>query len=81
MVSTASRSIRRTAPPSPLLPHQRTDSGITIRLPGGVSQTIAADEIASRENMEQSLMPPGLVAALSKQEFADLVAYLQSLKK
>jgi putative heme-binding domain-containing protein len=58
-----------------------TASGLTIRLPGGVSQTIAADKIASRENMEQSLMPPGLAAALSTQELTDLVAYLQGLKK
>ena len=31
--------------------------------------------------MEQSLMPPGLAAALSQQELVDLVAYLMTLKK
>jgi len=30
--------------------------------------------------MQQSLMPPGLAASLKKEELADLVAYLQSLK-
>jgi putative membrane-bound dehydrogenase-like protein len=57
-----------------------TDESITIRLPGGVSQKISSKDITGREDMQQSLMPPGLAASLKKEELADLVAYLQSLK-
>lgn len=57
-----------------------TESELTLRLPGGVSQAFPAKVVAKRENLEQSLMPPGLAATLSTQELVDLVAYLQSLK-
>ena len=57
-----------------------TDSAVTLRLPGGVSQAIPTKEIASRENMSDSLMPPGLTGTLTKEELADLVAYLVNLK-
>ena len=57
-----------------------TDSSVTLRLPGGVSQEVPAKNIASREDMPLSLMPPGLAATLAPQEFVDLIAYLQSLK-
>ncbi|MEM7013223.1 MAG: PVC-type heme-binding CxxCH protein, partial [Verrucomicrobiota bacterium] len=57
-----------------------TDDTLSLRIPGGVIQAIKKDNIASREEMEQSLMPPGLAAALTAQEFVDLVAFLQSLK-
>ena len=57
-----------------------TDDFVTIRLPGGVSQKIAQQDIGTREDMPQSLMPPGLAGALKQDELADLVAYLMSLK-
>ncbi len=58
-----------------------TGESITIRLPGGVSQKLSSKDVTVREDMQQSLMPPGLAAAsLKKEELADLVAYLQSLK-
>ena len=57
-----------------------TDEAVTIRLPGGVSQKISTKDITGREDMQQSLMPPGLAASLKKEELADLVAYLLSLK-
>jgi len=37
-------------------------------------------QITSRRNSELSIMPEGLQAALTLQEFADLIAYLESLK-
>lgn len=58
-----------------------TDQSVSLRMPGGVTQEIASSEIKKREEMEQSLMPPGLAAILATQELADLVAYLRSLKK
>ena len=57
-----------------------TDEAVTIRLPGGVSQKISSKDITGRKDMQQSLMPPGLAASLKKEDLADLVAYLQSLK-
>jgi putative membrane-bound dehydrogenase-like protein len=57
-----------------------TDDKVSLRLPGGITQALAADQITKREDMKLSLMPPGLAAALSTQELADLVAYLGTLK-
>ncbi len=57
-----------------------TSTDLTIRMPGGVSQPVKKDQIASREEMTTSLMPPGLAAVLSAQELVDLVAWLQSLR-
>jgi putative heme-binding domain-containing protein len=57
-----------------------TDSELTIRMPGGVSQPVKKAQIAKREELTVSLMPAGLAASLSAQELVDLVAWLQSLK-
>lgn len=57
-----------------------TDEEVTLRLPGGVSLAFPVKDISAREEMEQSLMPPGLAATLSAQELVDLIAYLQNLK-
>jgi putative heme-binding domain-containing protein len=57
-----------------------TDSDITLRINGGAAQTIAKSTITSRQEMKESLMPPGLVAAIGPQGLADLVAWLQTLK-
>ncbi|MEM1295708.1 MAG: PVC-type heme-binding CxxCH protein, partial [Verrucomicrobiota bacterium] len=57
-----------------------TNTEVTLRLPGGVSQAFPANALEKREELEQSLMPPGLAAALTTQELVDLVAFLQSLK-
>ena len=57
-----------------------TNTELTIRMPGGVSQPLKKDQIASREELTVSLMPPGLAAVLGAQELVDLVAWLQSLK-
>jgi putative membrane-bound dehydrogenase-like protein len=43
-------------------------------------QTLQKAAIAERRTSELSLMPEGLHAALSLAEFADLIAYLESLK-
>jgi hypothetical protein len=41
---------------------------------------IAKRDIKERQSSSLSLMPEGLQAALSLQEFTDLIAYLESLK-
>lgn len=57
-----------------------TDASLTLRIAGGASQEIAKSNITKREEMSQSLMPPGLAATLGAQGLADLVAWLQTLK-
>lgn len=57
-----------------------TDTTLTLRVAGGASQEIAKNKITQREEMTQSLMPPGLAATLGAQGLADLVAWLQTLK-
>lgn len=46
----------------------------------GASQTVPKSTVKSRTPMALSLMPEGLHAALSREEFADLIAYVGSLK-
>ncbi|MFT4641811.1 MAG: putative membrane-bound dehydrogenase-like protein, partial [Verrucomicrobiales bacterium] len=58
-----------------------TAESVSVRMAGGVTQAMAVSSIKKRENLTQSLMPPGLAATLSTQELADLVAYLRTLTK
>ena len=53
-------------------------ASVTIANPAETA-TFATYEIKSLKRLEVSLMPPGLLDALTKSEAADLVAYLQSL--
>lgn len=53
---------------------------ITIRDIAGEVRTIATANIASRKEMETSMMPPGLANSLSFEEFASLVTYLSQQK-
>ncbi len=46
----------------------------------GNSQTVPKSTVKSRTTMTLSLMPEGLQAALTREEFTDLVAYVVSLK-
>lgn len=57
-----------------------TDGEIALRIAGGASQVIKKTSIAKKEEMKQSLMPPGLAATIGAQGLADLVAWLQQLK-
>ena len=43
--------------------------------------TLKTSEIGSREKLPNSLMPPGLVSALTVREFASLLDYLEDLAK
>jgi putative heme-binding domain-containing protein len=60
----------------------RGESGQTLTLYtlDGRKQTIAKDEIADRELLDQSAMPPSFALLLSPQEVADLTAYLMTQK-
>ena len=53
---------------------------ISIRTGVGVAVEIPTAQIAKREKIAYSSMPPGLTAAITPGQLADLLAYLQSLK-
>jgi putative heme-binding domain-containing protein len=57
-----------------------TNEHLTLRPADGRDQRIAKSQIKRRTNSELSLLPDGLHAVLSLQEFADLLAFLETLK-
>jgi putative heme-binding domain-containing protein len=57
-----------------------TPTSITLRGPLGVEATILRTDLAKLEALPGSLMPAGLEAGLSKQQLADLLAYLKGEK-
>ncbi|MDH5397403.1 MAG: PQQ-dependent sugar dehydrogenase [Cyclobacteriaceae bacterium] len=58
----------------------RTESEITLKMMGGVTQIIAHDNLASMEAMGKSLMTENLQMVMSQQELVDLVEYMTTLK-
>ncbi|HRQ89879.1 MAG TPA: c-type cytochrome, partial [Bacteroidia bacterium] len=59
------------------LVHGEDAAAITLRVPGGVTMTIPRAEVKSLTSSGLSLMPPGLEAAITKEEMADLIAFLK----
>jgi putative membrane-bound dehydrogenase-like protein len=57
-----------------------TPTSITLRGPIGVEATLLRSDLAKLESLPSSLMPTGLEAGLSKQQLADLLAYLKGEK-
>ncbi len=57
-----------------------TDSELTLKVAGGASMTVKKSSITKKDEMKDSLMPPGLAGAIGAQGLADLVAWLQTLK-
>ena len=57
-----------------------TADKLTLRDSAGREHQLSRKAIKARRNSQLSLMPEGLHAGLSREEFADLVAYLASLK-
>lgn len=53
---------------------------LTIRDISGKATNVKLSNIADRKEMDFSMMPPGLANALSFEEFASLVAYLEQQK-
>lgn len=58
-----------------------TDTELVLAGIGSVTQRVAKASIKEQRASSVSIMPTGLQAALSPQEFADLIAYLESLKQ
>ncbi len=54
-----------------------TPASLTLRMPGGVEETILRTNVTRLEAMPGSLMPPGLEATMSPQDLADLLAFLK----
>ncbi len=57
-----------------------TGESIRLRQPLGVEETILRRDIATLTATDTSLMPSGLETAMSRQELADLLAYLRGEK-
>jgi putative heme-binding domain-containing protein len=60
---------------------QATDAWIELMGADGKPARFATADIATRHNSEISLMPEGLQAGLTLQEFTDLIEYLVTLKQ
>ena len=59
----------------------KTETDIDLKLPDGSITSIKTSDIASMQQMENSMMPAGLENAMTTQELVDLVEYLMSLKR
>ncbi len=55
-----------------------TADAVEIIMPGGLKETVTRDQIDKMETTGLSLMPVGLEGAISKQEMADLLAFLKA---
>ena len=51
---------------------------VTLKVPGGVTQTYARSDIETMASTETSLMPAGLEAALTPEDMVDLIAVLKA---
>jgi putative heme-binding domain-containing protein len=60
----------------------RSETGdqLVLALPGGVTNTFRKDQVAERKKLAVSMMPAGLQALFSQEDFVNLVEYLFSLK-
>lgn len=54
---------------------------VLLRDAAGVTQSIPVADVASKQAMPVSLMPPGLTASLRRDEFVDLVRFMAELGK
>jgi putative heme-binding domain-containing protein len=55
-------------------------NGMTLKMAGGTTQTVARGKIQGTSSSGQSLMPEGLEAGMSVQEMADLLTFIEELK-
>jgi putative heme-binding domain-containing protein len=58
-----------------------TDSSIDLMTADGQKVTVSKRNIQSQQGSTISLMPEGLQAGLTREEFADLIAYLTTLRQ
>ncbi len=55
-------------------------TSVTLKMAGGVTQTIPRARVLGTTSAGQSLMPEGLEAGLSVQDLADLLTFIEELK-
>lgn len=58
-----------------------TADEVTLKNTGGIVTKIKKSDVATRQQSKLSIMPAGLQAGMTTQEFVDLVEFLSSLKK
>jgi putative heme-binding domain-containing protein len=60
----------------------RSEAGdvLTILSADGQTHTVSKNQVKTTTHLQGSLMPPGLTLSLKPEEFADLLAYLESLR-
>ena len=56
------------------------EASVTLRMPGGLTETIPRNEIKKFGSTGMSLMPVGLEAAITKSDMADLIAFLKAAR-
>jgi putative heme-binding domain-containing protein len=56
-----------------------TADAVRIREQSGLETELAIEDIEARQKQEQSMMPDGIVANLTPEQFAHILAYLRSL--
>jgi len=59
----------------------KTETDIDLKYPGGSVQKIKTSDVKKTTELKESMMPVTLFQSMSKQELADLIGYLASLKK
>jgi putative heme-binding domain-containing protein len=59
----------------------RTETDIEMVMPGGNKTSLKTSDIDAMQELKKSMMPEGLYKGVSKQELANLIDYLTSLKK
>ncbi len=57
-----------------------TPTSVTIRQPGGAEESVLRADVKSLTALPGSLMPPGLDAAMTPQDLADLLTFLKGEK-
>lgn len=58
------------------LVQSETSDAVVIAMMGGAKETIQRSAIKEMKSLDRSLMPPGLEAAINKEQMADLIAFL-----
>jgi putative heme-binding domain-containing protein len=59
----------------------KTETNIDLKYPGGAKQEIKTSDIVSKKEMKESMMPEGLYQNMSNNDLANLLEFLESLKK
>jgi putative heme-binding domain-containing protein len=59
----------------------KTETDLTLKFPGGTSQSYKMSQVVTMKKMSESMMTAGLHESMTQTQLVDLVEYLSSLKK